>query len=278
MTAEYVDKSTGVVLSPEDWATSPTEVAVIGADVSALDHASPEVAALMVTRALEESRSWLAVAMKGTDPTPIAEFKAWAATIEEATRQKKLGREIELDAAEMVRRAERGIGVAVRRGQEAGQIAKRGDIGAAPRPEYAGGGIPGALRGGDLVRPDAFFSNHNERSLAYSFAEPSEEEFEEALAEAKSEGNLSQRNLARKVRGGEPVGKRPELLRKTRHHDANRIVEQTVAALEGLALGVPLIDFDQLDQSQIAAWSGSLATSLQSLNRLSRRLKELDQA
>lgn len=278
MTAEYVDRTTGVTLTPEEWAESSTEVALLGSDPSAIEQADPAVAAAFVTKALEESRSWLTVAMRRTDPTPIAEFKAWAAMIEEAAHQKKLGREIELDAAEMVRRAERGLGVAIRNGQEAGEIVKRGDIGAQVRPGHAGGGIPGHRRGDDLVRPLEFVKNHGELSHAYAAATVPDAEFDEAIAEAKAEGNLSQRNVARKLKKAPPSAGRPELLRKTRHHDANRIVEQTVIALEGLALGVPLIDFDQLDPAQISAWSGSLATSLQSLNRMSRRLKELDQA
>jgi hypothetical protein len=46
-------------------------------------------------------KSWLAVATKGTDPTPVAEFKAWAATVAEMTRQKGLSEEIQLDAQEI---------------------------------------------------------------------------------------------------------------------------------------------------------------------------------
>lgn len=283
MTAEYVDKSTGEVLTPEEWAESSTEVALLHADTSALDNADPATAAVMVTQALQESRQWLAVAMRGTDPTPIAEFKAWAATIEEATRQKKLGREIELDAAEMVRRAERGIGVAIRRGQEAGEIEttaeakRRAGLIARGVQHSADNNVVPKARPVDFAKKDEL---HNNGAGIYALTDGvTDEQFDEAIEEAKAEGNLSRANVVRKATGREPrPADRPELLRKTRHHDANRIVEQTVIALEGLALGVPLIDFDQLDPAQISAWSGSLATSLQSLNRMSRRLKELDQA
>lgn len=273
MTAEYVDRQTGEVISVHEWAETPAEVAIIGTDPAALDTASPEAAAVMVTQALVESRQWLAVAMRGTDPTPIAEFKAWAATIEEATRQKKLGREIELDAAEMVRRAERGIGVAIRKGQAAGEIRLPSrDLGKPPAD-----GRPDEMSKAD---PRQFFGNSQEKTDSYVLSDTvTDEEFENVLTEAKAEGNLSRANVVRKVKGEKPKpAGRPELLRKTRHHDSNRIVEQTVIGLEGYVLAVDLIDFDALDRSQLAAWSGSLATSLQSLNRLSRRLKELDQA
>ncbi len=256
------------VLTPEEWTETSTELAIIRADPAEIESADPQVHAAMVTQALQESRSWLTVAMRSTDPTPIAEFKAWAATVEEATRQKKLGREIELDAAEMVRRAERGIGVAIRRGQEAGEIAKRGDI----------GGHPGRGRGHDLARPADFLGTDELRDAAYPLATASDEQFEDVISEAKAEGNLSRANVVRKVKNQPaPKGKRHELLHKTRHHDANRIVEQTVIGLEGYVLALPLIDFEQLDRARVPVWSNSLSESLRSLNRLSRQLKEMDQ-
>jgi hypothetical protein len=252
------------------------DLAVIAADTSALDTADPAAAAAMVTKALEESRSWLAVAMKGTDPTPIAEFKAWAATVEEATRQKNLGRDIELTAAEMVRRAERGIGVAIRRGQEAGEISK-------PYDNLRHG--QGAVDKTSLPPSPTNYATSAELSsngagIYHMTDGVTDEQFDAAIDEAKTEGNLSRANVVRKVKG-EPAPKpagRPEHLRGMRHHDPNRIVRETVIGLEGYVLGIDLIDFDGLDRSQIAAWSGSLTASLQSLNRLSRRLKELDQA
>ena len=264
-----------VLLTPEEWAASGTEVALLGTDPTAIERADPEVAAAFVTKALEESKSWLHVAMQRTDPTEIADFKAWAATVEAATRQKKLGREIELDAAEMVRRAERGIGVAVRRGQEAGTIRKPGDDARTDLTDRVG--APNLVSPSDVARePRDVLS----RGIYPMTDDVSDEQFDAVLTEAKAEGNLSRANVVRKVKG-EPTPKstdRPEHLRKMRRHDPNRIVEQTVIGLEGYVLGIALIDFDGLDRAQIAAWSGSLATSLQSLNRLSRRLKELDQA
>ena len=68
----------------------------------------------------------MAVATRGTDPTPVAEFKAWAATVAEMTRQKGLAADIQHDAQEMVRRAERGIGLTIRHGQDEGEITRTG--------------------------------------------------------------------------------------------------------------------------------------------------------
>ena len=68
------------------------------------------------------------------------------------TTQKQLGKDAQLAAAEIVRRAERGIGVAIRRGQQNGEIARRGDRGSRGAPGVHGGN-PGDRRGDHLGSP-----------------------------------------------------------------------------------------------------------------------------
>lgn len=166
----------------------------------------------MITQALVESKSWLAVATKGTDPRPIAEFKAWAATISEMTKQKGLAEEIQLDALEMVRRAERGIGVAIRHSQEAGLMAKRGDIGSSGAKGCLGG-IPGSSRGEDLDLPSRYFTSGSVQTETYALTDGvSDEQFEEALQEAREEKALSRANVLRKIEGAS--GPRVPLLKR----------------------------------------------------------------
>lgn len=158
---------------------------------------------VLITRALEESKSWLAVATSSTDPTPIVEFRAWAATVAEMTRQKGLAEDIQLDALEMVRRAERGIGVAIRNGQEAGVIAKPGDIGAINSPGTRGA-RSGSPRNGDLVRPGeaAGVKHPSELTPLYAAADGiSDEQFDDAIVEARQERNLARANVLRKAKG-----------------------------------------------------------------------------
>lgn len=64
---------------------------------------------------------------------------------------------------------------------------------------------------------------------------------------------------------------------KARRLDSNRIVNETIDALAGLAMGVDLIVAEDLDRAQVAAWATSLSDSLRSLNRLSKQLKEMAQ-
>lgn len=60
----------------------------------------------------------------------------------------------------------------------------------------------------------------------------------------------------------------------TKHHDANRIVEQMVMDAENLTADVNLIDFSELDPSKLAAWLESLAQSRTALNSFIRKLTE----
>lgn len=199
-----VDRETGEI-------TSTALVPVHAAEAIARGDITPQ----MVTQALRESCAWLALACDSTDPARIADFKAWAATVEEATKQKKLGRKAELDAAEMVRRAERGIGVAIRNGQEAGEIRKpgdnvvhRGDVG----------------RGGHLKSAAELVGAKSRQEVQSKYGvlagSVDDEEFDKAVTEAKSEGDLSHANVVRKVKGQKNGV-------ETRSQRADRIREKT---------------------------------------------------
>lgn len=64
---------------------------------------------------------------------------------------------------------------------------------------------------------------------------------------------------------------------KARRHDPNRIVSETIATLEGLAMGLELLNgrVEELDPEQVEYWATSLSKSLRPLNRLRKQLKEV---
>lgn len=100
-------------------------------DIATLETLPKEAQELAITSMLDQSRQWLDRALEATNPTrEVAEFKAFIATVAEAARQKKLSEGIQLDALEMVRRSERALGVAIRKGQEAGELRRDGQHGA----------------------------------------------------------------------------------------------------------------------------------------------------
>lgn len=64
---------------------------------------------------------------------------------------------------------------------------------------------------------------------------------------------------------------------KTRNHDHDRIVNESVSTLEGVVMGLDLVNVGALDPDRIAGWATSLSNSLRSLNRFQKQLKEMTQ-
>jgi hypothetical protein len=156
--------------------------------------------AAFVVAACERARALLREALAAGEIGQIAEVRSQAEAVRVYTRQRQLGTEAQLAAAEIVRRAERGIGMAIRRAQQQGKIARRGDRGGRGAPGVYGGN-PGDTRGDHLGSARPFFKHPGERAGAYAMADDATDgEFEAALAAAKAEGNLSRANVVRKIR------------------------------------------------------------------------------
>jgi len=164
-----------------------------------------------VVAACQRAKAWLQEALEHGEIEQIAEIKSQAEAVRVYTAQKQLGKDAQLAAAEIVRRAERGIGVAIRRGQQNGEIAKRGDRGGRGAPGVYGGN-PGDRRGDHLGSAARFFRHGDERTDAYAMTDGiADADFEDALGEARAEGNLSRANVVRKIRqrrGGPPAPSR----------------------------------------------------------------------
>lgn len=75
-----------------------------------------------VTVMLSDSRTRLLAAIAVHDLPGICDVKVRTATLQEITKQLRLGKDMQMDAAEFVRRAERGLGVAIREGQARGEL------------------------------------------------------------------------------------------------------------------------------------------------------------
>jgi hypothetical protein len=178
---------------------------VLTADPDAAERA--EDPAALVVAACERAGALLREALEAGEIERIAEVRSQAEAVRVYTRQKQLGRDAELAAAEIVRRAERGIGVAIRRAQQQGRIARRGDRGSRGAPGVRGGN-PGDTRGDHLGSASRFLKHPSERAGAYAMADGATDgEFEAALAAARAEGNLSRANVVRKIgqRGRRPA-------------------------------------------------------------------------
>src|SRR5215470_13528498 len=108
-----------------------TELA-LAADLDVIDRCADP--AEFVVQACQRAKAWLTEALERGEIEQIAEIKSQAEAVRVYTTQKQLGRDAQLAAAEIVRRAERGIGLAIRRGQANGEIARRGDRGGRGAP------------------------------------------------------------------------------------------------------------------------------------------------
>lgn len=287
----------------------------------------PSRDAASVVTMLERARDWLAQAVETTGPEEIAAAKAQIVTAETYARELHLSKEIQLDAQEMVRRAEYALGKAIRRGQKEGTVYAQG-TNPGPQRDYLRNGqvvhAGGVAQTDTLSIPVTDLANkselYNSRGNILDLVDGVEpEEFDHALDEAKAEGNLSRANVVRKVKQQtSPVARdqRASLIvkladegystrqmpaklgiseqairqivrdydidvpadaamRRTKRANSTAVVEQTVTALEGLVMGVGLIDYDALDLTQASHWTESLTESLRVLSRMNKNLKEL---
>jgi ParB-like chromosome segregation protein Spo0J len=62
---------------------------------------------------------------------------------------------------------------------------------------------------------------------------------------------------------------------RSRTHDSNRIVEEAAITLEGLALSISLVEDATLDPARVEQWATSFESSLRSLNRFHKHMKEM---
>lgn len=285
-----------------------------------------------VIQACERAKVWLREVLDHGDIDQIVEVKSQAEAIRVYSMQKQLGKDAELSAAEIVLRAERGIGMAIRRGQETGEIRRNGR----PGPTFHQGESlkPSPT---DFVSRGTLYGSSPEKAGIYDMTDDvPAEDFEEAIEEARDEKNLTRANVVRKIRsrshpeepgewipepgdnhGDAPVQRRKlirtwagqdyssrqiaqrlsmrdDVVRRiaremgveipadqfvvgTRRHDSNRIARETVQALEGLAMGVGLIDPRDLDPAQAGDWAASLTESIKVLSRLTRTMRKAAQ-
>jgi hypothetical protein len=150
----------------------------------------------VIIQACQHAKAWLRKALEAGEIDQIAELKSRAEALRVYIAQKQLGKDAQLAATEIVRRAERGIGLAIRQGQEEGSIIRHC-------------GTRGSKHDGNEFdpRPVTDFATHDELNgngsttgiYAMTDAVP-DEDFENAIMTAKAEENLSRANVVRKIR------------------------------------------------------------------------------
>jgi hypothetical protein len=258
------------------------------AKLQALERLSPERQIEHVTEMLVHSNAGLLVAIAAQDLPAIANFKAQAATIAEIAKQLRLGKEMQTHAAEFCRRAERGLGVGIRDGQQCGEIET--PLEAKSRAGRARHSASGNLPAAEKPRPTDF-ANADELSNSqggiYDLTDGvSDEQFEEAIADAKSEGNLSRANVARKskaksrkesIDANDPlidaeVEPAPKKVRKTA--GARKVIEDLVVSINGLVFIVNDTNPAEVNYSQHVS---DIEGVRQGMNTIRRFLNQVEQ-
>lgn len=243
-----------------------TDLVIATAPGSLADYADP---AAFVELALTHAKEWLVQCVEQGDIESIVELKSQAEAIRVYTAQKQLGKDAELTAAEIVRRAERGLGLAIRKGQAEGTIRTQGVTNYRPGQHI---GVANVLSPVDVA------PNTNERSDVYAVTDNvSDEQFEDAITAAREEKNMSRANVVRKVKGEEKPkpADRSEWHYGTQHIKAERVVEESITLLEGVASALALVheDIPSLELQKRLAWSEALREPLAVINRFKKELK-----
>jgi hypothetical protein len=222
----------------------------------------------------ERAKEWLSNCIAHGEIEQIVELKSQLEAIRVYTATKQLGRDAELAAQEIIRRAERGIGVCIRKGQETGEILRRGQV------HHHGnqwtGGDSTERTNSNRRSPLDYVTPGPERAGVYAVTDDvTDEQFEEAITQAKAEGNLSRANVVRKVKGT-PAPKPPdrhEMHYRARRINVERIINETIAMLEGIASGLALIeDVSSLDADQRLEWLEALTKPLAAINHFKKEL------
>ncbi len=278
------------------------EVEVLPPDVEsrvvALQHLEGSERLAAVTVMLSHSRTGLLAAIAAQDLPQIVEWKAKGAAIQEITKQLRLGREMALDAAEFVRRAERGVGVAIRAGQAAGTVATPHEV--TVQAAKAAKSPFSSRQNGDWKPPDTDFAERGELSGnstkgqygIYGMTDGvTDGDFEEALTEARSEENLSRANVSRKCKAkvavdvtdplidaevepgaDQPEEAAPQQKKRLTRHDSTEMLASINGMLNGIVESLPFIDPADIDAAENQAVIDNIRKSMGSIRKV---LKEI---
>ncbi len=272
----------------------PPDVETRVAEIRPLDGAAQ---AVRVTAMLAHSRAGLLAAIAAHDLPEIREFKQRASAIQEIAKQVRMGKEFQIDAAELVRRAERGLDTAIRDAQERGEVSRLGDF-SVPKPDYIAvrNGIEVSVRGAvpdanstSKPSPSDFFKHNTEWNQAHAMGAISDEAFERVLEEARQEENLSRTNVARKAKAAreaekeqpanvlqdqmEPAPAPASAPPPKKTARARKTVEQISITLSNYVLGLAEIDPGEVDRDELQK---EINIIFESLGAIRKFMKEVN--
>jgi len=253
--------------------------------VSALSPLDGESQARAVTLMLSHSRTGLLAAIAAQDLPQIVEWKAKGGAIAEIAKQLQLGKSMQQDAAEFLRRAERGLGVAIREGQKRGEVRTKGQSNNFGNAHTTSQPLPTKSRPGptDFATPSELSGANRSSEGIYAMTDNVPDAvFEEALADARADQNLSRANVARKckakarqvIEGAEPADEpEPEPKKRLTKYDSTEILTNISGMLNGVVESLPFIDPSDIGASANKNLIENIRRSIGSIRKL---LKEIE--
>jgi hypothetical protein len=252
----------------------------LGSDLDAMG--SKEEMELAVSDMLSKSYEWLTRAHDSSvTPQAVKDVRSYVNTIAEATRQRDLSREIQMDAKEMARRADYALGKAIRDGQATGEIVKNGH-----QPnrgnQFKNGALSDSKSSIETHSPYEFVQMGGESTDIYAMADSGDsEQFQKILDEARAEENLSRANVARKARAlSSPITqesasqqKQKKISQKLAKRSVS-IIETSLIDFDTAASSFEFIEWDAITPEQAAQWLEQLNDSIKSINKFYRTMKK----
>ncbi len=275
------------------------------------DLATMDDPAKFILTSCRRAKQYLALALASDSIEQVLEMKSQGMAMKTYAQQRKLGEDTQLAATEIVRRAERCLGLAVRVGQKTGKIRRHGNFKSDSKEQK-------------LTLVSQFVGSGGKRSETYELTDGvTDEKFEEAITSSKAEKNLSRSNLIKNVRkatkkGGTQLAtekrrfiKRLKALAKkgatsaaiadelgfgrswikvsAKRHGIDiradkvmgasqvlkpdRVLCSFVKVLESLAPDYELIDLDKIDRKCLVQCDSDMDEAMRPINLLRRRLK-----
>jgi hypothetical protein len=217
----------------------------------------------------EQATAWL---REATDIASVREVKARAAAISVYTRQVAAGRQAEQDAATIVRWAERRMGQLLDEQRQRGERQRGGD----QRSETA--------RSKTASEP---LIGKPEREAADAMAQGTDEEFAEALDQAREDGRVSRGAVKRNL-SPDPVNEAEAEARRARTRMEGEVLTlaravERVAALGDAPMSLALLQAnalvpDDLARLQLDAWQVDASAAIAVLDRWRDQLTRAQEA
>lgn len=220
---------------------------------------------LDVNDRLAHAKDWLREATRLDD---VAASLPQAELYRQLVTKRELGKEAEAAAAELVWRVNRRLGELWVMARENGHTITNADAG-----KMSHGGAPSAGDGAVKLRALDVFGSDQERTDSLVMARANEDDFADAIATVRESGNLSRAALVRTLKGGPAkVKNTSEWHHRKRKLDPVRIVTESLAALQGIASGLALIQPEDVTDTARREWARDMRTALQEIERFRKGL------